>query len=97
MAKPAARIDDYHICPAYSGDNPHIGGCVDSGSGDVLFNRKPSARVGDTATCDGVGQKDTISQGSRSVFINGKQAARIGDATIHGGAIVGGSENISIG
>ncbi|MCB9267543.1 MAG: PAAR domain-containing protein [Lewinellaceae bacterium] len=97
MAQPAARSGDHHACPAYSGDNPHQGGPVHAGSGDVFINGMPSARAGDPARCDGVGLPDTLTGGSRSVFINNKPSVRTGDATAHGGVVTEGSNNVWIG
>ncbi|MGF1688238.1 PAAR domain-containing protein [Photobacterium japonica] len=95
MGKPAARLNDNHSCPAYSGKTPHVGGPIAAGSPNVLIGGMPAARAGDMLICNG--PPDTISAGSASVFINGKPAARMGDKTAHGGVVVGGCGSVSIG
>lgn len=97
MGKPAARIGDMHICPAVTGNTPHVGGIIDpaTGSPDVNIEGIPAARVNDSAIC--TGPPDQISAGSTSVFINGKPAARMGDSTSHGGTIVQGCSTVNIG
>lgn len=80
------------------------GGTISAGSGDVLINGKPAARVADPGTphswiCPkpppphGV----AISGGSGTVLINGKPAARIGDPTDCGSTVSSGSGNVIIG
>ena len=95
MGKPAARLNDNHSCPAYSGKTPHVGGPIAAGSPNVFIGGMPAARAGDMLICNG--PPDTISAGSASVFINGKPAARLGDSTAHGGVVVGGCGNVTIG
>lgn len=92
---PAARIGDNHTCPLSEGLKPHVGGPISTGSGDVIVSGSPAARVGDTLVC--VGPPDTVAQGSGTVMINGRPAARLGDLTAHGGVIVAGAPNVSIG
>lgn len=94
--QPAARITDYHTCPAITVIIPHVGGNI-TGPGDpsVLINGLPAARVGDLASC--VGPPDTIISGSARVLIGGKPAARVGDRTAHGGSITQGSLTVLIG
>ena len=96
MGKPAARLGDMHLCPKVDpGPKPHVGGPVVAGSGDVLINGVPAARVGDKLAC--CGPPDTIAEGSPTVLINGKPAAILGSATAHGGKITLGSLNVLIG
>lgn len=96
MKKPAARVDDKHICPMYTGNTPHKGGPIlPIGSPNVKIGGKPAARKGDRAQCNG--PIDEIASGSSSVFINGKKAARKGDRTSHGGTISSGASNVNIG
>lgn len=95
----AARIGDSIL--------PHdcwSGGVISSGSGDVLINGKPAARIGDSGTPHTWTCPDSkpphgvvISSGSGSVLINGKPAARIGDGTACGSSISAGSGNVLIG
>lgn len=96
MGKPAARVNDNHVCPMYSGDTPHKGGAIlQGGSPNVNIEGKPAARFGDLAQCNG--PVDQIFSGSGTVFINGKKAARQGDRTAHGGTITSGASNVNIG
>jgi len=93
---PAARMTDMHVCPAFNGPVPHVGGpilpvCCPT----VLIGMLPAARVGDMAVC--VGPPDTIAMGSMTVLIGGQQAARIGDPTMHGGVIVAGEPTVIMG
>lgn len=96
MAQAAATYGCYHTCPAYDGDDPHVGGPVQSGSSNVFIENKMSCRVGDQMRCNSP-SVDTVTKGSSSVFINGKAAARIGDTSAHGGRIVEGAASVSMG
>ena len=95
MAKPAATISHFHVCPKVTSKVPHVGGPVVQGSPNVTIGGLPAARVGDTLIC--CGPPDTIKKGSASVFINGKAVARMGDSTDHGGMIVMGNPTVLIG
>lgn len=98
MAKPAARINDMHICPApmESGMGTHVGGTITpAGLRTVLINGKPAATAQDICICPG--SPNMISSGSTSVLINGKPAARQTDPTAHGGQISMGSPDVLIG
>jgi uncharacterized Zn-binding protein involved in type VI secretion len=96
MGQPAARIGDMHVCPASMGPVPHVGGPVlPPGAPTVFIGKRPAARVGDLALCDG--PPDTIAAGSATVNIDGLPAARVGDATSHGGTIVVGCAVVIIG
>lgn len=93
---PAARIGDFHACPAVCPPPaPHVGGPIVAGSGDVFINGIPAARVGDSAVC--ACASDSIAAGSGTVMINGKPSARIGDSCAHGGAVAAGSPTVIIG
>ena len=89
MGMPAARLTDMHVCPAFTGPVPHVGGPI-SGPGcpTVLIGKMPAARATDMAVC--VGPPDTIAKGSATVLIGKMPAARIGDSCAHGGTIVAG-------
>ena len=92
---PAARLSDLHVCPAFQGVVPHIGGPILTGSPTVLIGGLPAARLGDLALC--VGPTATIITGCSSVFINGQPAATMGDRTSHGGVIVTGAMSVWLG
>lgn len=92
---PAARITDYHTCPAYEGTKPHVGGPINSGAGTVKIGGLNAARKGDSCVCNG--PPDTITGGSGTVYICGSNAARMGDGTAHGGRIVQGFTKVMIG
>jgi uncharacterized Zn-binding protein involved in type VI secretion len=93
---PSARLIDMHICPAFNGPQPHVGGpIVGPGMPTVLIGGLPAARVGDTCVC--AGPPDVIVTGSATVMIGGAPAARMGDQTAHGGVIVVGCPNVMIG
>jgi uncharacterized Zn-binding protein involved in type VI secretion len=93
---PAARINDMHVCPAFTGSLAHVGGPVlPSGVPTVLIGGQPAAGVGDLCAC--AGPLDIIARGSITVRIGGKPAARSGDQTAHGGVIVSGCPTVLIG
>jgi uncharacterized Zn-binding protein involved in type VI secretion len=96
MLRPAARILDNHVCPAFNGPQPHVGGpIVPPGMPTVRIGGLPAARVGDRCVC--AGPPDIIAAGSRTVRIGGFPAARQGDKTAHGGFIATGCKNVLIG
>lgn len=93
---PAARINDFHVCPMVTGTVPHVGGpVIGPGAATVLIGGLPAAVVGDSASC--TGPPDTIVAGSATVMIGGKPAARLGDSTAHGGTILLGEFTVMIG
>jgi uncharacterized Zn-binding protein involved in type VI secretion len=93
---PAARINDFHVCPMVTGSVPHVGGpVIGPGAATVLIGGMPAAVVGDNATC--TGPPDAIVAGSGTVMIGGKPAARLGDSTAHGGTIMLGDFTVMIG
>jgi uncharacterized Zn-binding protein involved in type VI secretion len=96
MSLPAARVTDMHVCPAFNGPVPHVGGpIVKPGAPTVLICGLPAATMGSTAIC--VGPPDTIVKGSATVLLGGQPAARLGDSCSHGGAIVAGAPTVLIG
>jgi uncharacterized Zn-binding protein involved in type VI secretion len=96
MGKPAARVNDMHVCPMVNGTVPHVGGPVlPPGCATVTIGGMPAARVGDMLTC--TGPPDSIVTGSGTVTIGGVPAARLGDSTAHGGIIVAGCPTVTIG
>jgi uncharacterized Zn-binding protein involved in type VI secretion len=95
MALPAARIDDFHLCPMFNGTQPHIGGRITTGCPTVLIGGKAAARSTDVCIC--AGPPDAIAKGSATVFIGGLPAARLQDRTVHGGKIVSGFPTVYIG
>src|SRR5436305_1265091 len=96
MGMPAARITDMHVCPAFTGPVPHVGGPIlPPGCPTVLISSLPAARATDMATC--VGPPDTIAKGSATVLIGNLPAARLGDSCAHGGTIVAGCPTVLIG
>ena len=94
---PAARLSDQHVCPAFSGPVPHVGGvimppcCV-----TVITGGMPQARVSDLCLCP-PGGPGPIAMGSMTVMVGGMPAARIGDMAAHGGSIVTGFPTVIIG
>ncbi|TMM58013.1 type VI secretion protein [Maribacter algarum] len=95
MGAPAARVNDFHICPMVTSTVPHVGGPISMGATTVKIGGFPAARVGDMCTCSG--PPDSILMGSSTVKIEGKYAARLGDSTAHGGTIAVGAFNVLIG
>lgn len=82
--KPAARINDMHVCPMTNPGSPpppHIGGPIRVGSPTVLICGQMAARVGDMCQCSG--PPDTISAGCPTVLI--------GDGGTGGGGAGGGA------
>jgi uncharacterized Zn-binding protein involved in type VI secretion len=93
---PAARVTDMHVCPAFTGPVPHVGGPIlPPGCPTVLICSLPAARATDMATC--TGPPDTIAKGSATVMIGNLPAARLGDSCAHGGTIVLGAPTVLIG
>ena len=93
---PASRITDMHVCPAFTGPVPHVGGPIlPPGVPTVLTVGMPQAVVGNMCVC--VGPPDVIALGSMSVLVGSMPAARMGDLTAHGGAIVLGAPTVMIG
>jgi uncharacterized Zn-binding protein involved in type VI secretion len=92
---PSARIGDYHVCPMFTGNTPHVGGPISKGAPNVIIGGMPAARIGDMAVCNG--PPDVIAMGSGTVIIAGSPAARLGDSTAHGGKIVAGCPTVMIG
>lgn len=96
MGLPAARLTDMHVCPAFTGPVPHVGGpIVAPGAPTVLIGKLPAARATDMAVC--VGPPDTVVKGSGTVLIQKLPAARMTDSCAHGGLIVGGFPTVLIG
>lgn len=95
MSKPAARAGDLHICPAVTGDVPHVGGPLIASQSSVLIGGLPAATLNDQAVC--TGPCDHIAGGSASVRIAGRPAVRQGDASAHGGVVTGGCPTVLIG
>ena len=78
MGMPAARAGDMHVCPAFDGPVPHVGGPIlPPGCPTVLIGAMPAARVGDMASC--VGPPDTIpsARSSPSSAANPRPASAI--------------------
>ena len=96
MGMPAARITDMHVCPAFTGPVPHVGGPIlPPCAVTVLIGELPAARITDMAVC--VGPPDIIVLGSFTVLICSLPAARLGDMTAHGGVIVSGMPTVLVG
>jgi uncharacterized Zn-binding protein involved in type VI secretion len=93
---PAARSTDMHVCPAFTGPVPHVGGPIlPPCEPTVLIGDLPAARVTDQAVC--VPAIDVIVKGSATVMIGSLPAARLGDNCAHGGVIVQGCPTVIIG
>lgn len=91
----AARVTDYHVCPAVTGTVPHVGGPIVVGAPTVTIEGLAAARMGDIALCNG--PPDVVAFGSPTVSICGAPAARLGDMSAHGGVIVSGAGTVQIG
>ena len=92
----AARATDMHVCPAFNGQVPHVGGPILPGANTtVLIANMPAAIVGDNCSC--TGPPDSLIAGSSSVMIAGKPAVRMGDSTAHGGTVTVGCPTVLIG
>lgn len=97
MERPAARVNDIHICPLVNpSGTPHVGGPILPPSAPtVKINDQPAARVGDHAFCVGA-PPDTIRGGLITVFICGSPSSRLLDPT-DAGKIFAGSPNVLLG
>ena len=94
--KPIATVGSMHVCAMVTGTVPHVGGPISGpGASNVLINGKPAALMGDMCTC--VGPPDVAVMGNALVKINGKAVVCQGDMTAHGGLIVMGESNVTIG
>ena len=92
----AARLGDKHVCPAFNGNVPHVGGPVlPPATPNVIIGGLPAATVGCKCFCHA--PPASISSGSSTVIINNKSAARQGDSTSHGGVIIDGCNTVIIG
>jgi uncharacterized Zn-binding protein involved in type VI secretion len=92
---PASRLTDMHVCPAFTGPVPHVGGPIAGpGAPTVLIGKLPAARVSDMCVC--VGPPDSIVAGSSKVMIMNLPAARITSSCAHGGAVVAGFPTVLI-
>lgn len=92
---PAARLTDMHVCPAFTGPVPHVGGPIAGpGAPAVLIGKLPAARVSDMCVC--VGPPDAIVAGSSKVMIMNLPAARITSSCAHGGMVVAGFPTVMI-
>lgn len=94
--KPGAKIGDSETGHGCFPPVPLI-----SGSNNVMTNKKPAARVGDSFAphcCPKSGcHAPKAARGSSKVIINGRPAARLGDNDSCGGVIMTGSPNVLIG
>ncbi|HKU50710.1 MAG TPA: PAAR domain-containing protein [Nitrososphaera sp.] len=70
--KPAWRIGDFHTCPLFNGNVPHVGGVLTPGNGclTVLIMGQPAAKVGD-AILEPSGGPNAIVSGEPTVMICG--------------------------
>lgn len=94
--KPAARVSDFHACPAVS-PTPHVGGVVQGpGVNTVVIGHAPAATQDTACTC-AAPVSNTIASGSTTVKIGYKAAARASDPTAHGGFILTGCVTVLIG
>ena len=92
---PASRLTDMHVCPAFTGPVPHVGGPIAGpGAPTVLIGKLPAARVSDMCVC--VGPPDSIVAGSAKVMIMNLPAARITSSCAHGGTVVAGFPTVLI-
>ncbi len=92
---PASRLTDMHVCPAFTGPVPHVGGPIAGpGAPTVLIGKLPAARVSDMCVC--VGPPDSIVAGSSKVMIMNLPAARITSSCAHGGTVVAGFPTVLI-
>jgi uncharacterized Zn-binding protein involved in type VI secretion len=64
---PAACMGDPHLCPAFDGPKPHVGGTILKGSLTVKIGNMPAARVGDPTECKG--PPGTVAKGEMTVKI----------------------------
>lgn len=94
MPKPAARMNDHHVCPV----GGHVGGPVTQpGDPTVLIGNAAAARYSDLALCVGTAEPDALSMGSPTVVIGKLLAGRMGETTEHGGTVVIGFPTVLIG
>ncbi len=96
MGQPAASLGDNHVCPAFTGNTPHVGGAILNGDPTVLVGNKPAAVATNNCMCN-ASPPASIVAGSSTVLIGGKPAARLGDSTAHGGKIISGNATVIIG
>lgn len=82
------RLGDPHLCPAFDGNKPHIGGAVGGpGAVGVFVEGRPVSLAGDTAGCQSPKQ-DRMTQGIEGVFVEGNLVADSESLTDHGGTLI---------
>jgi len=72
-----------------------VTGALNSGSPDVFFEKRPVARVTDTAICSKHSAPPQIAEGSQTIFVNGLPLARIGHKTTCAAVIQDGCKTIT--
>ncbi len=88
MTRPAARVDDNHVCPLTT-PPPHVGGLIlPPGGVNTIVNGHHAARVSDKAFCVAPAP-DTVRGGLISVFVDGNPFSRLADKTDVGNIVVG--------
>ncbi|WP_272932508.1 PAAR domain-containing protein [Sulfidibacter corallicola] len=93
----AARVGDLAMCPGTAAQAQTMSNAKSSGSpmaGSGCDNNKCSEGPGGSG---GGGGADSVVMGSATVTIEGAPAARLGDTMSHGGKIMSGSTNVTIG
>ncbi|MFQ5570017.1 MAG: PAAR domain-containing protein [Rhodothermales bacterium] len=94
---PASRLTDLHLCPAFSGPAPHLGGPISTpGHATTLIGSLIAARGTDQATC-AMGPPDFIVTGAGTCLIGGQPAARMLEKAMHGGVVIWGCFTVLIG
>ena len=94
MPRPAARMNDFHVCPVES----HVGGPVTHpGDPTVLIGNAAAARYSDMAQCTGTAAPDALSMGAPTVVIGKLLAGRLGESTEHGGTVLVGFPSVLLG
>ena len=65
-------MGDFHTCPLFSGNVPHVGGVLTPGTGclTVLIEGQPAAKMGDSIL-EPAGGPNTIVMGEPTVMICG--------------------------
>ncbi len=96
MPFPASRTTDIHMCPAFTGPVPHVGGpLLPMPPTRVLVVGPPSARLADFAVC--VGPPDVVSQGASTVLVVGLPMTHMTAQSVHGGLIAVGAPTVLVG
>jgi uncharacterized Zn-binding protein involved in type VI secretion len=96
MPFPSSRLFDMHVCPAFTGPVPHVGGPI-TGPGNPTVITFSMVQSKQTDLCVCVGPPDTVVMGAPTVQTLGLPLTRITSNCAHGGMVVLGAPTVLVG